>query len=249
MTRRHAILFALLAMGGLGRSTLASAACLVAASVSPAASRILPGEPVDLNLTVRNATTSPISLFRPSELVGNVRLAIAQSANPVYRDYLGPGWGIKDVRRTPVTLNQNAALSLRLRVLNHTVIAQANPDPAAQILTAFALPDPGTFLLKVSYSDRASCPRSAPAEATATVQVVAPTGKDLAFWNAIKDCARCAYFLHTGDAGASQADQAALALLRNLTKQYPSSRYARLVRKALHAGDDDRDDDRGHDRH
>ena len=115
MTYRSAILLALLAVGGLGRPTRASAACLVAASVSPATSRILPGEPVDLNLMIRNATTSPISLFTPSETVGNVRLAIAPSANSVYREYLGPGWGIEDVRRRPVTLNQNAALSLRLR--------------------------------------------------------------------------------------------------------------------------------------
>jgi len=220
------------------RPALASASCQVVGVVKAANDSVLPGEPIELTFTIRNATAQPVSLFKPSELTGNVRLSIANSSGPdVRRDYRGPGWGIRDAVGAPVLLSPNGELTIPLRILYHSVVLSVNPDRTKEIMTAFAISQPGTFLLKPRYSDHTACPRSAPAEAVATVQVVAPTGKDLAVWNAIKECKQCAYFLHTGREQDNQASHDAVTLLRNLVKQYPSSRYAKLIRSQLDALD------------
>src|SRR5262245_47836294 len=220
------------------RPAMADTSCQVVGAVRLASSSVLPGEPIELTFTIRNATAEQISLFKPNELTGNVGLSVADSSGPaVYRSYRGPGWGIKDAVSKPLQLAPNGELTIQLRMLYHSVVLSVNPDPAKEILTAFALPQPGTFLLKPRYTDHIACPRATPAEAVAAVQIIAPTGKDLEVWNAIKDCKQCAYFLHTGREQSNQAGHDAVTLLRSLAKQYPSSRYAKLIRKQLDALD------------
>ena len=102
----------------------------------------------------------------------------------------------------------------------------------------YAFAKPGTYSLRLSYSDETVCPDGTTAP-TLTIKVADPKGPDLAVWNAIKDCKRCAHLLHTGRAGKNQAGQDAVDLLRGVANQYPTSAYTALIRARLAAVSDD----------
>jgi hypothetical protein len=179
---------------------------------------------LDLAFRLVNVSGSDVSLDTPSETVGTVQLLIAGQGD--FRTYLGPGWGTEDSVRTPGTLKKDSSIDMSLRVLYQVQRGQPYTFPAA-----------GTFRLKVTYQDSSVC-SAATTTPVLTVQVTQPTGDDLSVWNAIKDCKQCAYFLHTAHAGKSAVYQNALALLRSLVVQYPSSRYAKLIRQQLAAFDE-----------
>jgi hypothetical protein len=90
-----------------------AATCPIAAQVSARRPTVMLGEPIDLTLVLRNTTAGAIELRAPSENSGNVRLSIAENANPTaFRSYNGPEWGTKDARRPPVRLKKNGSLRL-----------------------------------------------------------------------------------------------------------------------------------------
>jgi hypothetical protein len=182
-----------------------------------------------------NAVGTDISVEQPSEKIGSVTLRIESQADPGRaRGYLGPGWGTEDSVPTPKTLPRTAAIDLPLRVLYQVVRQQPYVFSAA-----------GTFYVTVRYRDETVCPAGT-AVPVVTVQVSDPKGADPAVWNEIEDCGRCAHFLHTGIAGRGLTDQDAVSLLRSLARQYPSSRYAKLIRRQLDAVDEK---SRAHDHH
>jgi hypothetical protein len=129
-------------------------------------------------------------------------------------------------------------------VLHH---ADPEPDPDTSLPGPFAFPVAGQFLLQLTFSDKTSC-SGTPAAAVVNVQVVAPTGDDLTVWNSVKTCFECAALLHDAvDFDPDDAaDQSAVALLRDLAKRYPRSRYASEFRKTLSAvgGTSHQDDDK-----
>jgi hypothetical protein len=201
--------------------------CKLTATVAASATTILPGEPLDLTLRLKNTSGGDISLEMPSETRGSVRLGIARNVEPLtFRGYMGPRWGIEDSVQTPRPLLRNAAIELPLRVMY-----QVQRDQPFAFATA------GTYKLKVKYQDGSVCPEGT-SPPIFTLEVSEPTGSDLTVWNAIKECKRCAHFLHTGRAGKNQAEQDAVALLRKLAGNYPKSRYAPIITKQLDALDD-----------
>jgi len=200
--------------------------CQLTASASTSDSTILPGEPLEIAFHLKNATPAALSLEWPSETVGTVQLRIVSDLDPTKpKKYLGPRWAMEDSVRSPRTLPRNASVDLSLRVL-----FQVRQQP-------YAFSTAGTYQLRLSYADEPACPEGIEAPLL-TVKVMDPRGVDLAVWNAIKDCARCAHLLHTGRAGKNPADQGAVALLRSLVRQYPNNRYAKTFRKQLDALDD-----------
>ena len=232
----------LIALIGLASSVVApsaralAASCSLAADARPASVVILPGQPVDVTLRVRNPSSTPISLFQPSEGTGNVHASVADvSDQSHYLEYKGPGWGLTCARgMKPVQLDRSAVLTLPLRVLNQAAV---NRDPDTWIVTPFAFSTPGNFVLRVDYRDEASCPKPG-VSAVVSVRVLAPQGDDLAVWNELKDCAACALLLHEGRANTARAvERAALDKLRDLAKRYPNSGYAPLLRQAIDAID------------
>jgi hypothetical protein len=221
-----AVTVAAAVLASAGAANAASAACKVAAKVQ-VVSRVpaLPGEPIDLNLRITNANSSPIQLRTPSEQTGAVRLFFsAEGAPDSFRKYRGPMWGMLDLDESPKALAAGSSINLSLRVLH-----QVWQDP-------FAFSSAGTYHAKLAYGDGLACPQGLETP-TFDVKIVAPTGNDLAVWNAIKDCASCAFVLHAGIVRSIQADQDAVALLRSLAMRYPKSRYATFIRKQLDAVD------------
>ena len=204
----------------------ASAACSIGAKIDVVSSLpMLPGEPLDLNLRITNPGASPIKLYRPSEETGTVQLLVSSDSTPTVSTIPGPLWGMLDLVEFPRTLPAKGTYDLPLRVLH-----QVWREP-------FVLNTPGNYRLKVTYQDSLACRQ--PLETPLfNVKIDAPTGIDLAVWTAIKDCSGCAFFLHTGVARTRPSDQDAVALLRNLAKQYPKSRYTKFIRKQLNALDD-----------
>src|SRR5262245_23603460 len=90
-----------------------AATCPIAAQLSARRPTVVLGEPIDLTLVLRNTTSGVIELQAPNEKTGNVRLSIAEDANPTaFRSYNGPDWGTKDLRRPPVRLKKNGSLRL-----------------------------------------------------------------------------------------------------------------------------------------
>jgi hypothetical protein len=232
----------LIALAGIGFGLVAppthalAASCSLAAETRPASVVVLPGQPVDVTLRLRNATSATVSLVRPSERRGNVRASVAdQTAPGRYLEYEGPGWGLTCARGLkPLQLAAGGVVTLPLRVMHQ---ADANADPDTSIVTPFAFSTPGNFLLKVDYLDELSC-GGAGVSAVVSVRVLAPQGDDLTVWNAIKDCGACALLLHTGRVNTKRAvEVAALAKLRDLATRYPGSGYAPLLRQTIDAID------------
>ena len=203
-----------------------SSSCGVALAVDVTSTvPLLPGEPLDLHLRVTNPANAPISLSRPSEETGTVRVLINSDPSvSSFRRYRGPMWGLLDLEEPPRTLAARSSYDRPLRVLYQSG------------RTAFALDAAGTYRFKATYQDSSACTPGIET-ATVNVNVVAPTGSDLVIWNAIKDCASCAFFLHTGVVRSTQADKDAVTLLRNLAKRYPKSRYSVAIRRQLDALD------------
>jgi len=212
-----------------------AATCPIAAQVSARPASVVLGEPIDLTLVLRNTAAGAIDLFAPSERAGNVRLSIAEEANPAaFRAYNGPRWGAGDVRRRPAKLKKNGSLRLKLHVLYNVAPRVANPDPKAEIKTPFAFGTAGRFVARVRYDDRSSCPDQ-PVEATVAIQVAAPAGEDLVVWDSIKSCAACALLLHGEDLDPNdRAAQDAVALFRKIVAQHPRTRYTKSIRQVLH---------------
>ena len=213
--------------------TVEAAPCPIAAQVSARRPAVMLGEPVDLTLVLKNTASGPIELQAPSEKTGNVRLSVAEDANPTaFRSYNGPEWGTKDVRRPPVRLKKNGSLRLTLHVLSNGVPHVAKPDPN-DIKTPFAFGAAGRFVARVRYEDRSNCPDQ-PVEATVAIQVAAPAGEELVVWDRIKACAACALLLHTAELDPNdRASQEAVALFRQIVAQHPRTRYAKSIRAVL----------------
>jgi hypothetical protein len=216
-----------------------AAPCPIAAQVSTRRPTVVLGEPIDLTLVLKNTAASAIELQAPSEKAGNVRLSIAEDANPTaFRSYNGPEWGTKNVRRPPVRLKKNGSLRLNLRVLSNGVPGIAKPDPK-EIKTPFAFGAAGRFVARVRYDGGPSCPDQ-PVEATIAVQVAAPAGEELVVWDSIKTCAACALLLHTAELDPNdRASQDAVALFRQIVAKHPRTRYAKSIRTVLGKIDSD----------
>src|SRR5262245_52431989 len=222
-----------------------AATCPIAAQVSARRATVVLGEPIDLTLVLKNTASGAIELQAPSEKTGNVRLSIAEDANPTaFRSYNGPEWGTKDARRPPVRLKKNGSLKLTLHVLSNGVPRVGKPDPN-EIKTAFAFGAAGRFVARVRYDDRSICPDQ-PVEATVAIQVAAPVGEELVVWDRIKTCAACALLLHTAELDQNdRASQEAVALFRQIVAQHPRTRYARSIRTVLGKIDSDNRSDSG----
>ena len=205
----------------------------MAADVRTTTTAVLPGQPVEVTLRLRNASTATLSIHQPSELTGNVHTSVAQPSEPgLYREYVGPGWGLDCSHGggSSVQLAKNAVVTLPLKLLHH---AARYPDPETSVLTPFVFSNSGTYSLRVDFLDEGSCPDPG-VSALATVQVLVPQGDDLAVWNEIKDCFFCAQLLHTQQFNVKRAvERAALDKLRDLGKRYPRSKYAPLIRQTI----------------
>ena len=222
-----------------------AANCPIAAQVSARRPTVMLGEPIDLTLVLKNTAAGAIELQAPSEKAGNVRLSIAEDANPAaFRSYNGPEWGTKNARRPPARLKKNGSLRLSLHVLSNRVADVAKTDPKG-ISTPFAFGAAGRFVARVRYDDRSNCPDQ-PVEATVTIQVTAPAGEELVVWERIKSCAACALLLHTAELDPSdRASQDAVALFRQIVAQHPRTRYAKSIRTVLSKIDSDNRSDSG----
>jgi len=221
-----------------------AAPCPIAAQVTARRPAVVLGEPIDLALVLKNTGSGAIELQAPSEKAGNVRLSVAEDANPAaFRSYNGPEWGTKDLRRPPVRLKKKGSLRLNLHVLSNGAPRVAKPDPNA-IKTPFVFGAPGRFVARVRYDDP-NCPDQ-PVEATVAIQVAAPTGEDLAVWDRIKTCAACALLLHTAELDPNdRASQDAVALFRQIVAQHPRTHYAKSIRTVLTKIDADSRSDGG----
>jgi hypothetical protein len=80
--------------------SVVAATCPIAAQVSARRPTVMLGEPIDLTLILRNTAAVAIELRAPSEKFGNVRLSIAENANPTaFRSYKS-SWSSGDPRST-----------------------------------------------------------------------------------------------------------------------------------------------------
>jgi hypothetical protein len=240
VSTKISILCVAVAAAAAAAGSVEAAPCPITARISARPSTLMLGEPIDLALVLTNTAAGAIKVPAPSEKTGNVRLSIADDANPTaFRTYNGPEWGTRDARRPPVQLKKGASLRLNLHVLANGVPRVATPEPK-ELNTPFAFGAAGRFVARVRYEDRSNCPDQ-PVEATVTIQVAAPAGEERVVWDRIKTCAACALLLHTAELDPNdRASQDALALLRQIVAQHPRTRYAKSIRTVLRKIDSDR---------
>src|SRR4051794_7898574 len=76
------ILILCVAAAAAAAGSVEATPCPIAAQVSARRSTVVLGEPIDLTLVLKNTAAGAIEVQAPSEKTGNVRLSIADDANP-----------------------------------------------------------------------------------------------------------------------------------------------------------------------
>lgn len=115
----------------------------------------------------------------------------------------------------------------------------AQRESAGRILTDYAFPESGVYLLKASYSiylageSEAVRIESSPV----TINITEPTGDDLRAWNKIKDKGDIAYFMQEGDfliPSYKSEERAKLQVeIEGILAEHPNSIYAGPLRQSL----------------
>lgn len=200
------------------------------------------GEPVDLQIVVRNGSNRPITLPGGFDVwQGYVGVLVAFEDGP-YHEYRGPGWGLDDVAlSSAVVISPQQSVVTHASILfNHGVPtghlnATAAAAVAARYLSeGYALPLAGRYSVKALLygGNGEDAVESQPAE----IVIAEPTGEDLEVWKTLRADAELGYFMQAGSfrarSSALRREQLVITLER-LTTHHPTSRYTEILRGRL----------------
>lgn len=199
------------------------------------------GEPVDLEIVVRNASNRPIALPGGFDVQqGYVGVEVAFEDGP-FREYRGPGWGLDDAVSSALVLRPRQSAATAASILfNHGMPSgHLNRDRAAEVAARFlnegyALPVPGRYHIKAVLFDGAGngLVESLPFEIT----VEEPTGEDREVWNELRSDPELGYFMQAGGPRGRSSElrkQQLVTRLERLVAYHPGSRYTELLRERL----------------
>ena len=205
------------------------------------------GEPVDIGITLTNTSQHEISLTNALHgRDGYLKILISKDGKN-YLDYIGARWGKDDSEGKPLTLSPGQEVTNFERVLWNSkpeIPSSISLDVAqrakeGKILSFYAFPDPGTYLVKASYSIQVSDqkdPLFVESEPV-TVQIDSAKGQDLAVWEKIKDRGDIAYFLQESDItipSDRNKDRIEFkSLIDQIITEYPESFYAASLKQSL----------------
>ncbi len=202
--------------------------------------RYLPGEVVTLKLRVTNSSSVEFPTY-PRVDTGNLKVLISKNGS-LYKNYAGPGWGIANAKSSRLVIGPGQSAEATATVLYHNCLDSCvtvrdselyqNASIKSSVDTDYALPEPGTYLLKVALVDFKTGKRieSTPLK----VVVEEPTGDDRQTWAVIKNDGHYALFLQSLG-GSRNVDYYVVRRLQELVALYPKSRYTAYIRSRLAA--------------
>lgn len=200
------------------------------------------GEAVNLQIEVVNETNETIN-FPPCALrpeLGSLKVLVAQGNNS-FKEYRGPGWGIKDKWCSDSPLAPGQSFKNQVTVLWNSKIPtlHLNEDAAkraseGKITTDYAMPKAGTYLIKAIFGYLGN---NRPKLESSPMQIVVnePVGEDLKVWNKIKSNGELAYFLQQSMFLTSKDEERKILLttLEEIAQRYPNSLYGKQIRQKL----------------
>jgi hypothetical protein len=195
----------------------------------------LAGEPVRLEFRAINRADGPVLLPGGSDVWhGHLKVLIAHEAEG-YREYRGPGWGLRDVLDAgSIKLGPGAVFKTEATVLYNHPFRTLSKELAAQyVATEYALGRAGTHQIKAILSDEEFEDEieSRPIE----VVVEEPRGVDREVWNELKTNPEYGYFIQTGGKGhpGSLTSPDVAEGLERIVTSYPTSRYVKSIAPSL----------------
>jgi hypothetical protein len=195
------------------------------------------GEPVEIEFVFFNTGNNSVIIPSSGVEAGSLQVFIAKP-NEEFKEYFASGWGRK--RGTQKALEPKQSYSYKSTILwnGKPNVSHLNEDSAKRVLkgkitTEYALPEPGTYLIKgISYVGENAVPiESDPIE----IVVNAPVGDDLKVWNQIKGNREIALLMQTSEFNTSK-DEEKEKLVRDVEQiivQYPNSVYSSYLRTNL----------------
>lgn len=216
----------------------------VSVSVIADKNSIYLGEIISLEFEFHNARENAVQIPTGGVMSGNIRIFIAKKGAE-YRIYNTSGWGRSSEKVVTLSPNQ----SYKADNTNATILWNGKPDyshlntDAAKeadkfdnrILTDYAFPEAGTYLIKaVSCLIDGIKGCSIPIESKPLqITVVEPIGEDLEVWKKLKNNPKFGLFLQTNGNSLREEDKLVIDEIKSLVETYPNSRYAQPLQQSL----------------
>lgn len=236
------LLMAIFAIGSLGQSES------VSFKVETDKDSIFLGEVVNLKFELINNGSDAVRFPDGGVMAGNIEILIAKKGES-YRKYFRSDWGradgeVKIVSLAPkqrYEIDSTGAAILWNGKPNYSHLnseaAKRADQQDNQILTDYAFPDEGTYLVKAAFclmSEQKGC--SIPIESEPTeIYVKPPINEDLEVWNSIKGKREIALLMQLGDFGTSddQKKSRLITEVERILQQFPTSVYSRYLKPNL----------------
>jgi hypothetical protein len=200
------------------------------------------GELVGLKFRVVNKSDAPVVLRGGADVWHGLLKVLIAYNDEQYREYLGPGWGLKDVAgmaETEITVGgvfETEATVLYNHRLETGHLSELYTKQAVQnrVDTEYALIRPGIYRIKAVLYDSQfeNKIESEPIQ----ISVSEPRGDDLEVWNVIKADPEYGYFIQTGSPKShpeAAKSKQLVQVLEKVVNSHPQSRYAETIRPSL----------------
>lgn len=199
------------------------------------------GELVNLKIKVINQTGRAVPLAGTTNVwTGAVRVLIA-SARGDFKEYLGPGWGLKDiVGAPPVEIQPGGSFETAATVLynhrpetGHLSELYASEIRGKRVGTEYAFAQPGTYRLKAVLQDAKG---SALESGVLEIDIREPQGADRSIWEVLREDPELGYFVQEGGPNGppeTPRSQQLEATLERLAGSFPEGRQAEGIRAGL----------------
>ena len=180
------------------------------------------GEPVRVTLTATNDTSEPIETsIILSPQAGHVLFYVSEDGGD-FKQYIGPGWGTRDVYLRPSPVAPGGSVASDYELLWHNALPG---DPQA-LGRKLAFPEPRCYELKV----RALLPHFDTESNTIEFCTTTPTGQDLAVWESFVEEPELARFVQRPTALVTETVR---KRAETLLEQNQSSKNALRLEQAL----------------
>jgi hypothetical protein len=196
---------------------------------------------VHLKIKVTNLTGQAVPLAgAPDVGTGAVRVFIASEGGD-FKEYLGPGWGLKDVvGGPPVEIQPGRSFETAATVLynhrpetGHLSELYASEIRGKRVGTEYALAQPGTYRLKAVLQDAGG---GALESGVLEIDIREPQGIDRSIWEVLREDPELGYFVQSGGPNGppeTPRSRQLEATLERLAGAFPEGRQAEGIRAGL----------------
>ncbi len=192
----------------------------------PEKDALTPGQPVTIKVRLTNLTDSVITARRDLDpAYGAMQVYVSRNGGE-FKRYLGPGWGTKDPPAgSSEPIAPGDSVTREITLLFHNAV-RGRDD---LLESSLPLDEVGSYVIRVELYDEAFGRRIvAPAFGVQAWFPQEEAGQ--AIWEALKDDAKLAYFMQTGDARQSAT---VVRKAEELVERYPDNSQEKHLALAL----------------